>query len=59
MMLAAKYKTREGAEKRCASENALAPGEYKRGETARLYRFTVIEDPYYKGTSRVQRSVQD
>lgn len=56
-MLAAKYKTYEGAHKRAAFENGIAPGEYQRGETAHLYRFSVIEDQYYKGTWRVQRSI--
>lgn len=58
-MLAAKYKTWEGANKRAQFENGVAPGEYKRGDVARLYRFNVIEDPYYKGTWRVQRTVVD
>lgn len=56
-MLAAKYKTYEGARKRAAFENGVAPGEYKRGETAHQYQYTVIADPYYQDTWRVQRSV--
>lgn len=40
-LLAAKYKTLEGARKRAALENGVAPGEYRRGETAYLYRYSV------------------
>lgn len=40
-LLGAKYKTLEGARKRAAFENGVAPGEYRRGDKARLYRHTV------------------
>lgn len=42
-LLAGKYKTIEGARKRAAFENGVAPGEYRRGETAYLYRYSVLE----------------
>ena len=50
------YKTYEGARKRAASENALAPGEYKRGDKAHLYYYSVIADGRTEpSTWRVQR----
>lgn len=47
------YKTYEGARKRAAFENGLAPGEHARGYKARLYRYTIVEKD---GTWRVQRA---
>lgn len=43
-MLREKYKTYDGAMKRCRFENSLAPGEYRRGDKARLYHYTVVQD---------------
>ena len=43
-LLSAKYKTVEGARKRCAFENALARGEYQRGDKAKIYHYTVVQD---------------
>ena len=51
-LLAAKYKTWEGAHKRAALENGLARGEYARGEKMRIYRYGVVEKD---GAYRVQR----
>jgi hypothetical protein len=39
-----KYKTWEGASKRCGFENSLARSEFERGYKARLYRYTVEQD---------------
>jgi hypothetical protein len=36
------YKTFEGARKRAAFENAMAPGEFARGDKAKLYHYTVV-----------------
>lgn len=35
------YKTRDGAVRRCGFENGVAAGEYRRGDKAKLYRYTV------------------
>jgi hypothetical protein len=51
-LLREKYKTWEGARKRCAFENGLARGEYQRGDKAKIYRYTVVE---HEGAYRVQR----
>lgn len=53
-LLKEKYKTREGAEKRCRFENALAKGEFKRGDKARHYAYSVVLES--DGAWRVQRS---
>jgi hypothetical protein len=51
-LLKEKYKTWDGAHKRCAFENGLARGEYRRGDKAKIYRYTVVQlDDGY----RVQR----
>ncbi len=50
-----KYKTYEGARKRAAFENAIAPGEFKRGDKARLYRYHVVADPNDSEAWRVER----
>ena len=55
-LLKEKYKTVEGAVKRCGFENGVAKGEYERGETAKHYRYAVVPDPYYPDTWRVERS---
>ncbi len=39
-----KYKTLDGAYKRCAFENSLARSEFERGYKAKLYRYTVEPD---------------
>ena len=38
------YKTYEGARKRAAFENGIAPSEFKSGYKARLYHYSVIHD---------------
>ena len=43
-LLREKYRTWEGAHKRARFENALAAGEYARGDKARLYRYEVLQD---------------
>jgi hypothetical protein len=43
-LLRERYKTREGASKRVRFENALAKGEFDRGATAKLYRYSVTQD---------------
>ena len=53
-ILKEKYKTLEGANKRARLENALAPGEYSRGDKAKLYRYSVLE---YEEHYRVARFV--
>lgn len=35
------YKTREGAARRCGFENGIAASEYRRGDKAKHYRYTV------------------
>jgi hypothetical protein len=40
-LLREKYKTLEGATKRAAFENAVAPGEFARGEKSKLYTYRV------------------
>ena len=52
-LLREKYKTVEGARKRAAFENAVARGEFERGDKARIYRYTVVRED--DGTWRVQR----
>jgi hypothetical protein len=37
------YKTLAGARKRMAFEIAMNPGEYRRGDVARLYAYSVIQ----------------
>jgi hypothetical protein len=56
-LLSAKYKTVEGARKRTAFENGVAPSEFRRGETAKLYHYSVVQDDYYPGIWRVAREV--
>jgi hypothetical protein len=52
-LLSEKYRTLEGARKRAALENGLAPGEFARGYKAKLYRYTVVtEGDFY----RIQRT---
>jgi len=41
--LAQSYKTYKGAYKRAAFENAVAPGEFRRGDKAHLYVYRVIQ----------------
>lgn len=53
-LLKEKYKTHEGAEKRCRFENALAKGEFERGDKARHYAYSVVLES--DGAWRVQRS---
>jgi hypothetical protein len=49
------YKTYEGARKRAAFENAMAKGEFARGDKAKLYSYRVVDE----GTTwRVARTVK-
>ena len=43
-LLGNKYKTYDGAQKRCGFENGVAKGEYERGEKSKLYRYTIERD---------------
>lgn len=52
-LLGSKYKTYEGALKRCQQENGLAKGEFERGDKARIYRYSVWQEE--NGTWRVKR----
>lgn len=55
-LLREKYKTYEGARKRAAFENGLAPSEFRNGYKVRLYHYRVIRtigDDY-----RVERIVE-
>lgn len=54
-LLREKYKTHDGAMKRCRFENAVAFSEHKRGYAAKLYRYRVIQDD--SGVYRVERSI--
>ncbi len=56
-LISTKYKTYEGARKRAAFENSVAPGEFKRGDKARLYRYSVVRDAVDLGVWRVAREV--
>jgi len=51
-MLRQKYKTYEGARRRAAFENMVAPGEFQRGQRARLYTYAVVQ---IDGMWRVER----
>jgi len=52
-LLRERYTTLQGATKRAAFENAVAPGEYARGEKARVYAYRVTQDD--TGAWRVER----
>jgi hypothetical protein len=54
-LLREKYKTWEGAHKRCGFENGVARSEYERGYKAKLYRYTLTQDD--SGAYRVARTV--
>ena len=58
-LLKEKYKTWEGADKRCRFENGIALGEYQRGDMAHHYRYTVVADEYYKNPQvwRIKREL--
>ena len=43
-LLKEKYKTWEGARKRAGFENGVARGEYERGDKARHYHYTVVQE---------------
>ena len=42
-LLREKYKTWEGANKRCRFENGVAESEFRNGYKAKLYHYTVVE----------------
>lgn len=50
------YKSLEGAQKRCAFENALARGESARGDKAKHYVYTIVTEG---GAWRVARNVRE
>lgn len=54
-LLREKYKTWEGARKRCGFENGLAQSEFERGYKARLYRYSIVQDD--TGNWRVARKI--
>lgn len=54
-LLKEKYKTHEGASKRCAFENSLAKGEFERGDKAKHYRYTIVQEA---GIWRVKMEVK-
>jgi hypothetical protein len=43
-LLRERYKTAEGARQRAVFENAIALGEFQRGQKARHYRYQTITD---------------
>lgn len=45
MFLRENYKTIEGARKRAAFENGVAPSEFRSGYKARLYAYRVVAKP--------------
>lgn len=51
-LLREKYKTYDGALKRCGFENSLAKSEFERGFKAKHYHYTVVEQD---GAYRVAR----
>lgn len=55
-LLKKKYKTWEGAHKRCGFENGIALSEFKNGYKAKHYRYTVVEQ---EGMYRVARLARD
>jgi hypothetical protein len=55
-LLREKYKTYEGARKRCGFENGVAISEFKNGYKARLYHYRVVADPAGEGW-RVERFI--
>ncbi len=62
MLLREKYKTYDGAHKRCAFENSLAKSEYENGYKTKLYHYTVVlvqetlNGVTIDGTWRIQRN---
>lgn len=54
-LISTKYKTRDGAQKRAAFENAIALSEFKRGDKTRLYTFRAVE---HNGLWRVAKQPQ-
>lgn len=52
------YKTHEGARKRAGFENAMARGEFERGDKARLYAYTIVAGNA-PNTYRVARCIQE
>ena len=53
-LLREKYKTWEGAHKRAGFERSVAPGEFRRGDKARLYGYRVVT---VDGVYRVERYI--
>jgi hypothetical protein len=50
-LLKEKYKSIDGAKKRATFENAVAKSEYKRGDSAKIYKYRIIRqvgESYYR-----------
>lgn len=52
-LLKERYKTILGARNRAAFENAMALGEFRRGDKARIYSYATVKDK--TGAYRVER----
>lgn len=55
-LLSGKYKTWEGAAKRAAFERSMNPGEFKRGDVAHLYSFSVVQEGGFYRIAREKKS---
>ena len=55
-LLREKFKTFSGAAKRAAFERAMAPGEFRRGDKARLYGYRVVS---HEGFFRIERYIPE
>jgi hypothetical protein len=55
-LIGTKYKTWEGAAKRCAFERAMNPGEVRRGDATTLYSYSVVT---VDGFFRVQKEKRE
>jgi hypothetical protein len=54
-LLREKYKTWDGAQKRCGFENGVAKSEFEHGHKAKHYRYTIVKEGEFY---RVARCVQ-
>ncbi len=55
-LIGGKYKTYEGACKRAIFENAMAKGEFARGDKAHLYTYNVVRTQSEPAIWRVART---
>ena len=53
-LLKEKYKTWEGAHKRCRFENSLAGSEFRQGYKAKHYHYTVVQEDAHWRVARNQ-----